>query len=182
VEAARPESGLPARADDDRFWAAQRLAKLTDPLLRAAVHTGDFRDPASEEFLVRALAERRDAILRAYLTAVNPIVDVALDADGALTFGNAAVDADVSRIPGAYHATWFTFDNATGATMRIGESSARTPCLFAPAGLPTTPGNFVKVEISSTGSAFASWTKPVHAYFRKHESGWRLVGFERMPS
>ncbi len=54
---------------DDKFWAAQRLVALTTDLIRAAVRTGEFGDPAAEEFLVRALAERRDAIGRAYLTA-----------------------------------------------------------------------------------------------------------------
>ena len=54
---------LHARADD-KFWAAQKLMSLTTDLLRAAIKAGDFRDPASEEFLVRALAERRDAIGR----------------------------------------------------------------------------------------------------------------------
>jgi hypothetical protein len=54
---------LHARADD-KFWAAQKLISLTTDLLRAAIKAGDFRDPASEEFLVRALAERRDAIGR----------------------------------------------------------------------------------------------------------------------
>src|SRR6185295_14703338 len=65
---------LHARADD-KFWAAQRLMALTTEHLRAAVRAGDFRDPAAEAFLVRALAERRDAIGRAYLTGVNPIAD-----------------------------------------------------------------------------------------------------------
>src|SRR5215475_10081665 len=69
---------LHARADD-KFWAAQKLMSLTTDLLRAAIKAGDFRDPASEDFLVRALAERRDAIGRAYLTAVNPIADPSLD-------------------------------------------------------------------------------------------------------
>jgi hypothetical protein len=168
--------------DDDRFWAAQRVAKFTDAMLRAAVRSGDFGDPQSEEFLVRALAQRRDAIVRAYLTAVNPVVDVALDAGGTLTFRNAAVDADVAKIPEGYRASWFTFDNATGDTKGFGESSARTTLLAAPAGLPAAPGAFIKVEIASVGATFSSWTKPVHAYFRKHESGWRLIGFERMPS
>ena len=62
---------LHARADD-KFWAARKLMALTTDMLRAAVRAGEFGDPASEEFLVRALAERRDAIGRAYLTAVNP--------------------------------------------------------------------------------------------------------------
>ena len=69
---------LQARADD-RFWAARKLVALRTDLLRAAVAAGDFGDPESEAFLVRALAERRDAIARAYLTAVNPIADPVLE-------------------------------------------------------------------------------------------------------
>src|SRR5215471_12857939 len=71
---------LHARADD-KFWAASKLMTLSTELLRAAVRAGDFRDPASEAFLVRALTERRDAIGRAYLTAINPIADAALSPD-----------------------------------------------------------------------------------------------------
>ena len=120
---------LHARADD-KFWAAQKLVALTTDMIRAAVRTGEFGDPASEEFLVRALAERRDAIGRAYLTAVNPIADPALDAAGVLTFRNAAVEADVARAPRGYRAVWSTFDNATHEAKLIGETSAadrRTP-------------------------------------------------------
>jgi hypothetical protein len=171
---------LHARADD-KFWAAQRLVALTTDILRAAVAAGDFRDPASEAFLVKALAERRDAVARTYLTAINPIADPAIAADGTLTFRNAAVDADFARAPEGYRAIWSRFDNATGASERIGESSAQTTSVAAPAGLPGTPGSFIKVELASIGASQASWEKPVDAYFRLGDGGWRLVGFERMP-
>src|SRR5204862_8124645 len=48
--------------EDDKFWAAQKLIALNTEMLSAAVREGDFRDPKYEEFLVQALAERRDAI------------------------------------------------------------------------------------------------------------------------
>ena len=80
-----------ARADD-KFWAARKAAAITDDLVDAAVAAGQFGNPDAEAFLAKAIKERRDAIVRAYLPAVNPVVDVALSPAGVLTFGNAAVD------------------------------------------------------------------------------------------
>jgi hypothetical protein len=169
---------LHARSDD-KFWAAQKLAALTTEMIRAAVRTGEFGDPVAEEFLVRALAERRDAIRRAYLTAVNPISGPALDAAGTLTFRNAAVDSDVARMPREYRAAWSKFDNATREVELIGETSAPTSQLQAPAGLPRSEGAFVKVEVSALGSVHAAWAEPASAYFRFSQGSWKLVGFER---
>ena len=69
--------------DDDAFWAARRVAAFTDELIRAAVHTGQFSDPAAEKYLADVLIKRRDKIAATYLTAVNPIVDPRLDASTA---------------------------------------------------------------------------------------------------
>jgi hypothetical protein len=165
---------------DDTFWAARTLATLSTPLLRAAVRAGQFGDPAAEDFLVRALAQRRDAIARAYLVAVNPIADPRF-ADGTLGFTNAAVDADVARAPRSYRASWWTYDNATGKTGRIAETSAATTSLPAPANLPAQDGVFIKVQLSAIDAEFESWEMPVDAYFRLRGGEWRLVGFERMP-
>jgi hypothetical protein len=169
---------LHARSDD-RFWAARKLSAMTAEMIRAAVGAGEFGDPEAEEFLVRALGERRDAILRAYLPAVNPIVEPSLDSAGVLTFRNAAVDADVARSPRGYRAVWSTFDNTTGNTQVIGGTSAETTRIEAPAGLPVMEGAFVKVELSATGAPVEAWKEPATAYFRRGPNGWKLVGFER---
>ena len=171
---------LHARADD-KFWAARRLMALKTDMLRAAVKTGRFDDPESEEFLVRALAERRDAIGRTYLTAINPISDPALDIDGTLSFENAAVEADFASAPREYRATWSRFDNATGASTVLGATRSGTTEMEAPTDLPSAPGVFVMVELSAAGGGHPSWERPVRAYFQRLESNWRLVGFERMP-
>ena len=167
---------------DDQFWAAQKLAALTTDLLRAAVNAGEFRDPEAEAFLAGALAERRDAIVRTYLPAVNPIADPTLDGDGRLTFRNAAVDADVARAPQVYQAVWLEFDNATHSNRFLGTSRSASTYMRAPAPLPTRDGAYVKVELSSTSAEHPTWLAPVHAYFRLQGGAWRLVGFERMPS
>jgi hypothetical protein len=171
---------MQARADD-KFWAAQKLSAMTTELIRAAVAAGQFNDPASEDFLVRALAARRDAILRAYLPTINPIVAPALDGDGMLTFRNPAVEEDLARAPRGYRATWATFDNATQTTRHMGESANSTTDLRAPAALPRSTGSFVKVQMSAVESAQPTWHQPVSAYFRLRNDGWQLVGFERMP-
>ena len=170
---------LHARSDD-RFWAARKLVALNTDILRAAVRAGDFGDAASEAFLVRALAQRRDAIASRYLVAVNPIADLALDETGTLTFRNVAVDADVARAPGGYHAVWSRFDNSTRAVDRIGETSGRTTTLAAPS-LPRVEGTYVKVELRATDAADSAWELPVEGYFRRLDGQWRLVGFERIP-
>lgn len=170
---------LRARADD-KFWAARKAMAITDDMIRAAVKTGAFGDPSAEAFLIKALIDRRDAIGRRYLVAINPIVDPALDQSGTLTFANAAVAAGVSAAPGRYKAVWSIFDNATGESKSIGETTSTDARVQAPAGVPDAPGAFVKIALSATGGS-PSWEQPVQAYFRRTPGGWKLVGFERMP-
>jgi hypothetical protein len=167
-----------ARADD-KFWAARRAATISDAMLRAAVDAGQFGDAEGEAALVRMLRQRRDAILRTYLPAINPVTDVALDGSGRLTFTNAAVDARVAKPPSAYRVSWAVFDNSTGEARSIGESKSQSNAIQAPAGLPSTRDAYLRVEISAIDAPIATWNTPVSAYFRRSASGWALVGFER---
>lgn len=170
---------LHARSDD-RFWAAQKLAALNTDMIRAAVKAADFRDSRSEEFLIRAIADRRDTILRAYLTDVNPIVEPTLS-NGTLSFLNAAVEADVASAPREYRAVWSTFDNTTRDTRVLTQSASRKATMEVPASLPAQEGAFIKVALSSAGSTHQSWSDPVDAYFRLRAGQWQLVGLDRMP-
>jgi hypothetical protein len=166
--------------DDDAFWAARRVMAFTDDLIRAAVHTGEFSDPAAERHLAAVLIKRRDAIGRAYLPEINPVVDPRLDESGRLTFRNAAVDARVARAPAGYRAAWARFDNATGATRAIGDtSSATTDMPPPPALMPTAAGSFVEIDIAADSDEYASWRQPVRTFFRRTTDGWKLVGLER---
>ncbi len=176
---------------DDTFWAARKLMAISDDLIRGAVKAGHYTDPRSEDFLAGALIERREKIGRAWLTAINPVVDPALSDDGVLTFRNIAVDLNFAPAPPGYLVTWFRFDNATGESTAAGESKISDTRATAPSDvlarvrpdmtLPGGRGQFVRVDISATGGTFASWTAPVRAYFRRTQDGWKLVGFDRMP-
>jgi hypothetical protein len=167
--------------DDDAFWAARRVAAFTDDLIRAAVHTGQFSNPAAEKHLADVLIKRREKIKSIYLTAVNPIVNPQLDGNGRLTFENAAVAAGVAKGEATYRASWFLFDNATGATKPVSETKSATTTIEAPSGLPATAGSFVAVDIAADSAAYPTWKQPVRTYFRRDGAGWKLVGLERLP-
>jgi hypothetical protein len=162
---------------DDKFWAARKVMGISNEMIQAAVKSGQFNDEASEQALVAFLADRRDAIGRKYFTAMNPIVNPALNDNGMLTFGNAAVEAGFAKAPKSYQATWFRFDNNTGQASQIGGTNASEARIQAPSGLKD---GYIKVDISAKSAEYPAWESPVHAYFKHAEGGWKLVGLERM--
>jgi hypothetical protein len=166
---------------DDAFWAARKVMAFSDDLIRAAVHAGEYSDAAAEAHLAAVLIKRRDAIGRAYLPAINPVVDPKLDANGALTFGNAAVDRGVAEAPRVYRAAWSRFDNATSTATPIGRTESGTPSMTAPQGVPATAGTYIEIDITADSPAHPAWQQPVKTYFRNTGGGWKLVGLERLP-
>jgi hypothetical protein len=168
---------------DDAFWAARRVMAFSDDLIRAAVRTGQYSDPAAEHHLGTVIIKRRDAIGRAYLTAINPVVNPKLDGEGRLTFDNAAVAAGVAERPASYHAMWSRFDNATGASRPIAETQSTATSIAAPPGvMPAEIGSFIEVDITAHDASHASWAQPIRAFFRRTADGWKLVGLERLDS
>lgn len=166
---------------DDAFWAARRVMAFSDELIRAAVHTGQYSDAAAESYLASVLIKRRDAVGRAYLPAINPIVNPRLDVDGTLSFDNAAVASGFADAPTAYHAAWLRLDNTTGATTPIGDTQSTSTSMRAPAGLPNAMGAFVEVDLRADSTAHAAWQQPIRVFFRRTTEGWKLVGLERLP-
>jgi hypothetical protein len=175
-----PTAAFLRARDDDSFWAARRVMAFSDEMIQALVKTGRYSDPEAEAHLAGVLIQRRDAIGRTYLTAINPVVNLALSDSGLLTFDNAAVSAGVAPAPaGGYVVRWARFDNNTGETTADLGTSASAPSQ-APMPLPSEPGSYIKVEIRAVQPANPSWGAPVDAYFRR-DGGWKLVGLERMP-
>jgi hypothetical protein len=166
---------------DDTFWGARKLMAMSDDLIRAAVRAGQLSDPDAEKYLAGALVERRNKIGRAWLTAVNPVIDPAIAADGTLTFGNAAVAHGFADAPASYTTVWHTFDNSSGQATRIGEGNAEG-MRFRPSFSIPSNAAFLRVDISAVKPAHPSWAQPVYAWFRRAGGGWELVGFDRMPS
>jgi len=167
--------------DDDAFWAARRVVAFTDELIRAAVRTGEFSDPVAEKYLADVLIKRRDKIASVYLTAVNPIVSVRLDANNRLTFENAAVAAGVAKGAVTYRVSWALFDNATLQIRPLSEMQSAATTIEAPNGLPTADGRFIEVSISADNPVYPTWKQPIRTHFRRQRDGWKLVGLERLP-
>jgi hypothetical protein len=177
----RVPAGAVLRArDDDDFWAARRVMAFSDEMIRAIVKTGQYSDPAAEKYLADVLIKRRNKIGQAYLTCINPLVNLSLNASDVLTFENVAVRSGVAKAPSSYAASWSTFDNNTGATRPLGETKGSSEYLAAPSALPATGGNFILADVRAVGAPHASWEKPVRVYFRRLDGGWKLVGVERM--
>lgn len=165
---------------DDAFWAARRVAAFDDATLRAIAHSGQFNDPAAEQHFASILIERRDKVVRAYLPAVNPIVDPTLGADNQLRFVNAAVAAGVAEAPPGYRVSWARFDNATGDSTPLGETTVSTTSTVpGPPLLPSADGVFIRADVSAASPSPAAWQSPVHLYFRRANGAWVLVGLDR---
>ncbi|MGH9330559.1 MAG: hypothetical protein ACRD09_08960 [Vicinamibacterales bacterium] len=178
-----PVSALLHAGEDDTFWAALRVVAFSDDMIRAAVKTGQYGDPASEQHLSDSLIKRRDKIGRVYLTKINPADRFSLAADGTMTFENAAVRAGFATAPASgYKAAWHRFDNAAGTATAIGETASPTERLQAPAGLPSANGTFVKVSVSGVDPGHPAWARPVDVYFRRTAGGWTLIGLDRLPA
>ena len=157
-----PTAAYREMRDDDAFWAARRVMAFSDALIRAIVKTGEFSDPAAEKHLADVLIKRRDKIGRAYLTRINPIVDPALDASGVLTFGNAAVQYGLATAPRGYTAAWHAFDNATGASKPLGQTTGGAGRIQAAVGL-ARDGRRVhprRPECRSSGTSDLEGTRP----------------------
>lgn len=178
----RPEYPNPAFENmqpADAFWAARRVVRFSDEILRAIVAKARYSDPAAAEQIVEALAARRDAIARAWLPAVTPIVDPRLDADGTLRFSNAAVDAGVAGPPDAYVLQWSRFDNERDRHTPVGPPQrSGAPIGNAPPGL-LVEGDYVAVRVHAEHPGYPHWTSPVELYFRRTSDGWEPVGLFR---
>jgi hypothetical protein len=178
----RPEYPNPAfnnLTPADAFWGARLVSKFSDDAIRAVVAKARYSEAGAADHIASTLITRRDKVLRAWLTGVNPLVNARLGADGVLTFENAAVDARVAKPAASYSLTWSRFDNATGSeTGSPVETSAPQPRAMAPAGV--LEGQFVRVSVRTTHPDFPAWSEPVIFTFRRTDTQWETVGLGRI--
>jgi hypothetical protein len=177
----RPEYPNPAfdnMRSDDAFWAARIVANFSDANIRAIVSKARYTDPRATEYITTTLIERRNKVLKTWLTALNPLVDFTLGVDGTLAFVNAAVEAGVATPSTEHRVRWSKFDNATGAATGTIETTATGTRMPAPPQV-LADAEFVVAEIASEHPHFSAWRTPVTVHFRRASAGWVLVGVSR---
>jgi hypothetical protein len=164
---------------DDAFWAARLVARFPDETIRAIVAKARYSEPGAADHIVSTLIARRDKVLRAWLTPINPLAEAQLSADGILTFENAAIAAGAAPLGAAYTLTWSRVDNATGATIGGSlETRAAVERTAAPDAV-LAGSQFVRVAVRTLHPDFPEWEAPVTFTFRRTGGGWDLVGVER---
>jgi hypothetical protein len=182
-EAWKPEYPNPAfdnMRPDDAFWGARIVSRFTDPAIRAIVEKARYSDPRATDYMTETLIKRRDKILRVWLNAVNPVVDLELAANGRLTWRNAAVAARVGEPPSNYSLRWFELNNTTDERRMVQEAQTVSATdASAPAALLQGSSEYIGVIITATHPQQPAWSKPATFYFRRGASGWTWVGAER---
>ncbi len=168
----KPNYPIPAfenRLPGDTFWAAKQVMAFTDEQIRAIVKTGQYGDPAAEDWVTLNLIARRDKIGRAYFQKVLPLDRFQIEGNR-LEFEDLEVKYGIVQSRD-YTVQWSHFDNDSEKhTLINGETSF------------TLPG---QVRNAETGSYFAATIRgedeaiTVTVYIRKQSSGYKVVGIDR---
>ena len=174
-----PNTAFDNMRPDDAFWAARIVSRFSDSDIRAIVSKARYSDPGAADYVTATLIERRNRVMKVWLTAVNPLVEFALSESGELTFGNAAVDAAVASPAASYQVRWARFDNATGLASAGVDTTATAARVTAPPQV-IAGAQFVQVEIAALHPEFPEWNTPVTIHFRRAGSGWTVVGVTRL--
>jgi hypothetical protein len=181
----KPEYPNPAFRNmrpDDAFWAARIVSRFSDEAIRAIVAKARYSDAGATAYVVDTLIKRRDKVVRAWLTGVNPLVDFRVTAEGVLVFENAASQAGIAAPPEGYTVEWRRFDNATGASSSMGRAE---PVAVASVPLPEMartfgPGEYLEARIGTRHPAHPAWLSPVVVHVRRTATGWDTVGIRRV--
>jgi hypothetical protein len=177
----RPEYPNPAfdnmRADD-AFWGARLVSRFSDEAIRAIVARGRYSEPGAANHVATTLIKRRDKVVRAWLPAVNPLVEPRLGSDGVLTFENAAESARVASAGSRYTLLWSRFDNTANTSTGSVEATSNEARASAPPSV-LDGAQFVTVAIRTTHPDYPVWAMPVTFTFRRVSNGWQAVGVER---
>ncbi len=100
------------RLPDDTFWAAKKLAALTNEDIEAVVSTAQYSDPRAGAWITKSLITRRNRILRTYYAKVLPLDNFRVENDELRYDDRELQESFVSSRN--YNVRWLELDNETG--------------------------------------------------------------------
>jgi len=168
-----PNAAFQRMLPDDAFWAVRIVARFSDEMIRTIVKTGQFSDPAAEEYLVQTLIKRRDKVVKHYLSDVNPLDEFRVE-DRQLVFRNLGEEAGLAEGT-KYEHEWFVFDNQASElavlTQRLLGSERRVD-------IPSTSVDYLTVRLRSRSVEKRRWKKNIDVTLRMDDPPV-VVGVER---
>jgi len=178
----RPEYPNPAfdrMQLEDAFWATRIVMRFTDEMIQAIVDTGQISDPEASDYLVETLIQRRDKIIRYYLSRMNPLDEFRWSGEPGLSlrlaFTNLGLEAGLA-VASSYQYQWFRFDNTSQGLESVTEvRPSEGPSLA----VPQDPGAYLMVRISTSSREQPQWRKKVEVFIRNDSQKPTVVGIER---
>lgn len=168
-----PNAAFDRMLPDDAFWAARIVSRFSDEMIRSIVKTGQYEDPASEEYLVQTLIKRREKIVEYYFSNINPIDEFRID-DRQLVFRNLGEEWGLAGNT-KYEHEWFVLDNQTAElealTQRLLDNDRRI-------NIPRTSAAYLTARIRSRSLEKRNWKRNVDVTLRMDDPPV-IVGLER---
>ena len=174
-----PNPAFDKMTPQDALWATRTVMRFSDEAVRAIVQTGKIDNPEAEDYLVDTLIERRNKIVRYYLTQINPLdgftLSAAADGESSLEFVNLGVEAGFGS-QCRYQYAWHRFDNQTETLSALGVPGETSQTTLS---VPEDTAEFLMVRVSSSCPAQPLWRRnPVEVYLRNSANA-SVVGIER---
>lgn len=161
----------------DALWATRTVMRFSNEAIRAMVETGQHDDASAADHLVATLIERRDKIVRYYLSQINPLDGFTVAAAGGkrnLNFTNLGVEAGLASAC-RYEYQWHRFDNETETATELGSPSESSETVVP---IPAQDEPFQMVRILTVCADQPAWRSSVDVYLRNGATP-TVVGVER---
>ncbi len=177
-----PNPAFLRMTEGDGAWMARIIARFTDADVAAVVRVGDFTKPDDTRYLTLALIERRDAILRRYLTRLSPLTDVYVTPGGGLCATDLAKRTHAANLDlFHYGARMFRgWPMGKGQSIPAVVRSRDEVCVPLPSIESTAPDDdasrYVVVDVDN---GVVPGVLRVHLYDLGPWRGMRVVGIER---
>jgi hypothetical protein len=170
----------------DAAWASRKIARFRDEHVAASVKIGKYTDPEDTDYLIKTLVQRRDIILRRYLSKLSPVGEMKMSVEGELC------GTDLARYSGVFDDGLFRYGAKVytgGSFAPSGDAPVRAEkdgalCVSVPhratdGGAPDNDASrYVVVDLAN---GQAPGILRAHLYDLGPKKGFVLVGIERPP-